>query len=724
MRRRGVFRETVVLGLFAALGVAAPAGADTDIASVHVTGDVETGGRAISGQWGSSKFNEYQDFRPGPFTQGLVLLEDEALRNYVRAQFQYVGSSDQLYRLEAGSWGRWGIDAGFSEYPDNFSNTARSLYTAGGGGDATFTLPLGMQAQLQGIAAAARKSGTLASDLTGAIGIPLGLEYEEGHAEVRGQLTDEIDGHFRYWTQARSGNQPLSIAFGSPGGNFANFAAPVDDRTQEFRTGLEWSKPGMSLAFRYSGSLYHDAIDAIDVANPLRATDSTTAGSSVGRLSAPPSNQAHSFDLTGAALLPVGFPLRLAGTFGYQLRIQNQDFLPETLNAAIQSPLLVLPRDNLHGQVNVWLSNVVLSGNPVRDLDFSLRYKAYEFDNQTGQFTFNSAVTTDSSLTAGPVTTEPLDWLRQDLGFDTGYRLTPELKLDLTAGWQGWRRSYFREVRNQNNSTVGAHLEARPAPWAVLRTGYSWANRRGEPYVVQADEFPALRKVDEANRVENKLDTLVQLTPLETLDFTLRGSYGYQDYVSSDFGVVNTRFWTLGGDLSWHPFDRLSFSAWYTYESNHEAQNSRNRPVVGGNIVDLASNDWSSQFKSGISTAGATANVVIWPERADLQFDWIFETSQSHTATTGASAAAGAFDWPFNGDDLLSIGPTLNLHLTDHLTLRGTYRYEHYLQNAFQTNPLQPFMGSSGTNSTNIFLANRVDNYNANVFGMSLQYRF
>jgi len=718
--------------LSGAVGVTwlAPARAETDVGPVRVTGEVEVGGRAMSGDFGASKFQEYQDFVPGAYARGLVLIEDDALRHWVRSQIQYVGPRDQLYRLEGGAWGRWGFDLGYSEYPRTLSDTARTLYTAGP--DASFTLPTGLAARLQSIAAAPARSAALGQALQGAVGIPLGFEIEQGHADAYWRPTAEAEGRLRYSTLQRSGNRPFSAAFGSPAGNFANFAAPIDDRIHDVRARLEWAEPEWSVALDYDGSFYVDALDSITAANPLRATDIATA-SSRGRLSAAPDNSANGISLTSATLIPVGFPLRIAGTFAYQLRTQNDDFLPETINTAITSPLLALPRDSLHGQVNTWLGNVVLTGQPLRDLDLTLRYRVYEFDNTTGAFAFSSQVVNDQGFLPAPLETTPLDWLRQDLGFDAGYELTRALKLDFDYAWQSWRRSKYRELRRQDDHVVGAHLEARPVAGVVLRTGYTWSGRRGGVYVPAPGELPGLRKFDEANRIENVVDALAQVTLAETLELSASGSYGYWNFESSDFGLTNSQYWNAGVDLSYHPFDWLGVSAYYTYESARDNQSSRYRPVVGGTTIDLAANDWYSRFRSGVNTAGATADLTLWPERVDLQLDWLFETSQSQTSATGT--AARATDWPFDGDNLLSIGPTLNVHVTEHVTLRAGYRYERYRLDDFQIDTLQPFMplsnipspptpASPPTPSQDVFLANRNQNYNIHVFGLSAQYRF
>lgn len=732
MKRTQISRLVHVPILTGALGVACidPARAETDLGPARVTGEVEVGGRAMSGDFDASKFQEYQDFVPGAYTRGLVLIEDDALQHWLRSQIQYVGPRDQLYRVEGGAYGRWGFDAGYDEYPRTLSNTARTLYTAGP--DATFTLPQGLQPRLQAIAAAPARSAALGQALQGAVEIPLGFEIEEGHAEGYWRPTTEAEGRIRYFTLQRSGNRPFSAAFGSPGGNFANFAAPVDDRIHDVRARLEWAEPEWSVAVDYDGSFYADALDSITVANPLRATDIATA-SSRGRLSAPPDNSANGISLTSAALVPVGFPLRIASTFAYQLRVQNADFLPETINTALTSPLLVLPRDSLHGQVNTWLGNVVLTGSPLHDLDMTIRYRVYEFDNTTGAFAFSSQVVNDQGFVPAPLETTPLDWLRQDFGFDAGYDLARDWKLDFDYAWQSWRRSSYRELRHQDDHVAGAHLEARPVAGVVLRTGYTWSGRRGGVYVPAPGELPGLRKFDEANRIENAVDALAQVTLAETLELSASGSYGYWNFESSDFGLMNSQYWNAGFDLSYHPFDWLGVSAYYTYESARDNQSSRYRPVVGGATIDLAANDWFSRFRSGVSTAGATADLTLWPGRVDLELDWLFETSQSQTSATGI--AARAVDWPFDGDNLLSIGPTLSVHVTDHVTLRAGYRYERYRLDDFQIDTLQPYMPASNipsppapasppTPSQDVFLANRNQSYNVHVFGMSAQYRF
>jgi len=81
------------LGLLAGccLSAALPAAAEV------VDAEIRLGGRAITGDTHSSKFNEYRDLRPGLFGGADFLVEDPNGVTFLWADLENIGYEDQRY---------------------------------------------------------------------------------------------------------------------------------------------------------------------------------------------------------------------------------------------------------------------------------------------------------------------------------------------------------------------------------------------------------------------------------------------------------------------------------------------------------------------------------------------------------------------------------------------------------------------------------------------------
>jgi len=99
MQVRSAARRLALLAGWGFAAVATPAGADV------VEAEIWAGGRTISGDTSSSKFNEYRDLEPGGFGGANFLVEDPNGVTFLWGDFDNVGYDNQSYSLEAGQWG-------------------------------------------------------------------------------------------------------------------------------------------------------------------------------------------------------------------------------------------------------------------------------------------------------------------------------------------------------------------------------------------------------------------------------------------------------------------------------------------------------------------------------------------------------------------------------------------------------------------------------------------
>jgi hypothetical protein len=157
-------------------GLRAPARAETDLGPLGASGEGTFGFRPVAGHWGSSKFNEYRDLRPGLLGGGWFLLEYEDRRYFVDGDADFVGELDQRYDLSAGRYNWFRVETYFEQFPHTYSNETQSLYDYAGSG--VFLLPNSVQDEIQNHApTTAQKSAALGRALQASTHVDLGFTY-------------------------------------------------------------------------------------------------------------------------------------------------------------------------------------------------------------------------------------------------------------------------------------------------------------------------------------------------------------------------------------------------------------------------------------------------------------------------------------------------------------------------------------------------------------------
>jgi MtrB/PioB family decaheme-associated outer membrane protein len=773
--RPGHGARCLLAGAALALAAAGVPGARRAAAEGSANGTIEVGGRTISGDWGSSKFEEYRDLRPGAFADGSLSLENGDRSHYFQAWLDDIGEADQRYLLQGGRYDFWRLELGYDELPHVFSNEARSLWFRQGS-DA-LVLPDSLQSRLQALGATggtALQSEGLGAALAGSPVRSLEFELREGHASFEAHPFDSLELLAGYGLQDRQGTRPSWLGFGSPGGHFVGSAAPIDERIHEVNGALRFVRDAYNVELGYTGSFFRNHLESLTVDNPIVAVDAPGAASR-GQISLDPDNSAQTLRLAGAATLPLGFPAHASATVSYGWRRQNEDFLCPTVNTAfLVSPsgscallgsagAVPLPATSLDGDVRTLFGQLVLTARPHSRLNLTARYRLYDYDNRTPALVFPAHVVNDQTLAEETRISVPNQYRRQNASFDASLRVWKGVTLRGAFLWELWDRSRDREVARLNEYGGRFALDAHPARWLQLRADYEFGIRRGSDYrtfaylertllpseveaASQSGQFTELRKLDEADRDRRRVRLLAQIMPRPDLTLGLTGGYERNDYDATSYGLTNFEGWSVGVDADWQLLERLGIAAWYTWEDLEYHQRSRWRPrtftppVI---VVDDFANDWSSRSSDQVQSAGLRVDLVIVPDRLDAGLGFEIEHARGTTRTDGvpgfvtappgAPGADGgaAFDFPTLADGFQALTTTLNYHVTDRITLRAQYRYERYDVTDFRHDDLDPFEPTSNVNgsgvvspSLDVFLADRVGDYNAHLFAFSVLYEF
>ena len=555
----------------------------------------------------------------------------------------------------------------------------------------------------------------------------------------------------------KTGDRPLSMAFGSPGNNFVEFIQPIDQTIHDFRLQASYAGEGWQVQGSYTLSIFQNGLDSLTAANPcFRLTaprppagcgaDATGAPAN-GRLSVAPDNMANTISLAGAVNLPF-WRTRLSANASYSLRTQSDTFLPHTNNPTLAgSPSLVLPASNLDGVVQTVLFNLNAVSQPLTPLTLTAKYRLYDLIDDSKKLVFPGHVVDDRSLVNEPRQNLEFGYLKQDAEIDARWRFGSPVALTGGVGWEYWNRSDNRETPTSNEYFGKLALDVTPIDWFVGRLTWIPSVRKISDYNTDAyvqhsviEEDPSslagqgqsllLRKFDEANRNRQRIDLMLQFTPIETLTISPIGGYRYDDYPDSALGLQSAETWSLGIDIGWSPVPWLSFSAGYEYEFGKTHQQSRSREQTGTTIFDFPDFTWTSENVDRIQTVYAGIRATFIPKVLEWTLGLAYQTANGQvntsnpvkptSGTAAQDANATAKPIPATDESLIRLGTALRYALGKGWTATVAYAFEKFTGTNFRTDGLNPFVPGN----TSIWLGSDARDYTAQYVTLSLGYQF
>jgi MtrB/PioB family decaheme-associated outer membrane protein len=735
-------RKTLAfLAGFAVLTVSPAAWAQTEILGYKVDGSVELGGRAYIDRptdKQSGKFEEYRDIPQGIFLEGLDLrLSTKDDRYFFEFKAKEAGEEDQNFLLRSSRLGFYEFEFEWDQIPHIYSTTGRMLGTEASRG--VFTLPSPRPPL------AAHNSAPRLDEI--------GLRWDTARLSLSLTPTPEWDLKAEYSRINKDGDRPIGMSFGSPGGPSREILEPIEQTVHDVRFSTSLARENWQLQFTYAFSLFQNSLDAVISDNPSFATDGAFAATATGGTSNPgrgrialaPDSTAHTWTLSGGVNLPLR--TRVTGSLSYSWRLQNQDFLPHTINPVLianSAGQLTLPKSSLDGDVRILLFNLNATSRPLNPLTLTARYRVYDFNDQTDEIIFAGRVDADRAFNNEDVRATRFPFTKHNAGVDARWRILNPLALTVGMGWERWDRAdKHREAPITDEFMPKASLDYTPTDWLLLRATYapSWREindynphahhahvSEEDPAELAASQHLRLRKFDQANRDRQRGDLLLQLTPLDTLTTSLTYSIRKDDYTHSFFGLQKDDNWAAGIDVTWTPHERLSMSASYVREEYLAQLRSRYR--ASPTQLENTTFDWVARNSDAIDTFGAGVNATLIPRTLELGLNWNLSYALSRmkafnpVTPTGGTAAqnttATATNFPAIEDTLNRIEAFARYHFWKNWTAKLQYAFESFNKTDFRTDQLVP---SEGTN-TNILLGNDLKDYTAHIVALTLGYRF
>ncbi len=737
----------LVVAALVVVGLAAPAAAQTSVFGLNIEGDIEAGGRIYGekpSQKRDAKFEEYRDLPERPFLQGLQLRLSRPDESY---SFEFEGSKwgqqDQEFSLRTGRLGLWEFGFDWDQMRHIFSTNARMLATETSRG--VFTLPSPRPA------AAAFNSGRELDEIS--------VRWDTARILVKLTPTPDLELKATYTRIHKDGDRPMAVPFFF---DTIEMLEPIEQTVHDFRLQATMAREQWQLQFGYTLSLFQNDLSSLTADHPFRATDAPGIPfegifslPARGRVSLPPDNMAHTFNLAGGVNLP-WWRTRVTSNFSYSLRLQNDDFLPHTTNAVLAAAGgtdLALPQKSLNGNVQVFLFNLNATSRPLPPLTLSAKYRLYDYQDLSDVITFPALVDSDSRLEEEARRAGRWSFRKQNADVDARWRIVQAVAFTLGAGWERWDRNEHREVPTSDEFFGKGVLDVTPFDWLLIKAKYLPSFRRIDRYNTRAHllhetaeedallttgQSFLLRKFDEAERDRQRLDLLIQLTPTDTLTVTPTVGWRYDDYIRSTLGLQQETSWSAGMDVNWMPLERVSFSAGYMRELNFQKQRSRQRPVVGETALDFPDFDWISDNTDTVDTYHASVKATLIPKVLDWTLGFNYSTAVGSietrnpvaptSGTAAQNASAVAHRTPTFEDSLLRLETALKYHFWKNWTAGLHYIWESFNKHDFRTDTLNPFVREDaaipGLVNPAIFLGNDLKDYDAHIVALTLAYRF
>jgi MtrB/PioB family decaheme-associated outer membrane protein len=640
-----------------------------------------------------ARYQRYQDLRDGATV-------DKFRWGKTTDQYRFKFEADHLgYRDQrfAGSYNNYGkLKANFewNQVPLYYSQTTQSLYTGNGG---TASINDNVQLALQ------NKTTTLINATQ--LGSVFDLKSRRYVANVNMiySATQNVDFKINVRNTDRQGQQPWAGSFGISGSPATvELAVPIDQRTTELGTALEFGNSHAFGKIGYEGSFFRNNIPSFTWDNPVRVTDAANVNGSsapgAGRESLWPNSNMNSAIVTGG----VNFAghSRATAFLSVGSMTQNDRLLPMTVNANL--PVVPLERQTAEAEARVVAMNYNITSRPNSMLWFSARYRQYEFDNRTPVFETGAYVNYDTAYTATlNHESEPFGYIRHT--FDADASFSPVTFLGLRAGYtRAQDDRTFRVVEQTIEDTGRFSIDLTGVTWLTLRGVYEHGQRRGSPVneaeLIAIGEQPSLRQFDISDRDRDRVSAILYVMPASFLSFSGTVGVGREHYPGTNFGLRdnNNNVYSVGFDFV--PSDKVSFGINYGWEKYTALQASRtSNPLPDPTFLDPR-RDWTDDSADKVNTFGISLDLLKVMPKTELRVAYDLSDARSTYVyglapnTTIATPAA----LPAVTNALRRATVDGKYFLTPHFAVGAVYWYDDYQTSDFALGP-QPGLALPAT---------------------------
>ena len=654
--------------------------------SGRIYGNVDFGGRFTSVDGDPARYMRFRDLRDGPFAQNFDLTrrgEDWTFD----ALATNVGYRDQRYTANYRQVGKLEVGFLWDQIPMFISGDTRTLYTEVQPG--IFRLEDALQANNE----AGRT--TIRNYTDQAAAFDTRVQRDIGALSVALNATRELDLKFNVTSTARSGAIPYGATFGFS--NLVELPVPIDQRTTNATTLVEWATPQAFFSAGWDGSWFDNQIETLVWDNPLKMTDapayanaySDGRGPSQSRMALWPSNTQQYVHATGSLATP--WRGRVTAYLALGAATQDVELLPHTINPQI--PVIPLERASAEADVRNTMLHVQYTARPVNRIALDARYRYADIDNRTPHFETFGRVRFDGTLDDAATAPEPEPYSVKRKTFDVDGTVNV---LPFTAVKIGFTNAIhdrtFRIFEETTENAFRVSVDATGNQYFSVRGLFETSSREGDgldlALLAEVGEQPGMRHYDVADRDRRRATLLATATPNGMLGFSVSAGIGRDEYPASEFGLhaYDSNQYSVGVDVI--PNDRIGFNLVFGWEDYGSLTQSRTA-APGPQFTDPTRN-WLLEYDGTVRNVDASFEIAELAPQTDLRVnlnwsdateDYLYVLVRDTTLPTPSQLAPVV-------NELLRGTVDVTHRIGNHLRLGASYWYENFNTEDFALGPL------------------------------------
>lgn len=381
------------------------------------SGWAEIGGTIVSGDDDSAWFRKYKDLDTGLYLNNFYFQAgDDTSAHFIEGYGGGLGYRDQFVGAKAGRYNDWKLDLFYTETPNVFTSSYRSLWNDLGGDNLTLSgltpggtvVPRGTVAQN-----AAATAANIRQALSQIEGRELSLVRRKGGFDLEKYITNQWRFYGGYTLENREGERPFGAVFGGGGGG-GNIEIPesIDYDTHDVIAGLRFDDGKNNLNLQAQANLFRNNVDTLTFENPLFITTNTIvapAGTAntfaslfkTGTFDLYPDNDFYNLLAEYGRSFQDAYKTRLTAVASVSRMRQDDDLIPATkyslqgatINGVRASNVWNTPnsltKDSADAQIDTQLFSLGLSTSPLDKLTLDGKIRYYETENDTEYFACN-----------------------------------------------------------------------------------------------------------------------------------------------------------------------------------------------------------------------------------------------------------------------------------------------------------------------------------------------
>jgi MtrB/PioB family decaheme-associated outer membrane protein len=583
-----------------------------------IYGNVDFGGQFTTVDGDAARYQRYRDLRDLPFVRN-ALFSRRGADWTLDLSADNVGLRDQRYLAQYRQVGRLRATFMWDETPLFVSSDTRLLYSQPQAG--VFRLDDQLQSANQAGQTTIRDYTALATDFD------VRSTRATGAFDLVYTASRELDFAVNVTSAERTGTLPYGAPFGFS--NLIELPAPIDHRTTDARTTLEWANRRGMVSVGWDGSWFNNRVRTLIWDNPLKITDSPSyssaysdgKGPAQGRLALWPNNVQQYVHATGS--IATGGRGRLTAYVAVGSARQNDELLPHTINAQI--PVIPLERPTAEAEIRNTMLNVQYTARPARAVGVLARYRYADVDNRTPHFETLGRVRFDGVYDNAEASPEPEPYSvkRKTFEVDGTFNVLP-----YTAVKVGYTNAItdrtFRVFEENVEDVFRVSVDTTGNRYFNVRGLFEDSRRHGDRYddhlLAEFGEQPGMRHYDVAERDRQRLTLIGSVTLIDILGFNASVGVGRDEYPTSEFGLqaYDTNQYSIGMDIV--PNDEIGFNVSYAWEDYASLTKSRTALPPPSPQFDDPTRNWFMDYDGKVKNFDAVLDIAEVVPKTEMRF--------------------------------------------------------------------------------------------------------